>query len=63
MSRPDTLTNEPHLARSIAKATDATVSTRAFDRVTAAVDASHLSAHPRAVVKRETIAEIAALFA
>ena len=62
MSRTDTLTAEADLGRSISDATAAAVSTSAFDRVTAAVDASHYLLTPRAVVTPANASEIGELF-
>lgn len=55
-------TDERALADRIRTATAATVTTSAFDRVVAAVDASHYLLTPRAVVTPATPAEVAELF-
>ncbi len=55
-------TNQKALGESIRKATGATVSVTAFDRVVAAVDASHYLLTPRAVVTPSSVEEIAQLF-
>lgn len=64
-SRADLELSETALGRSIATALprDGAVSTRAFDRVVAAVDASHYLLTPRAVVTPKDAHEVAALFA
>ncbi|MGX5682831.1 FAD-binding and (Fe-S)-binding domain-containing protein [Schumannella luteola] len=61
MSRTDVAPTDA-LGSSIRSATAATVSTTAFDRVTAAVDASHYLLTPRAVVTPKSVDEIAELF-
>ncbi|MCU1439271.1 MAG: D-lactate dehydrogenase (cytochrome) [Rhodoglobus sp.] len=64
-SRADFRRSEAALAQAIRAALpkDAAVSTRAFDRVIAAVDASHYLLTPRAVVTPKSADEVAALFA
>ena len=64
-SRADLDRNESALGTAIGLALprDGAVSTRAFDRVIAAVDASHYLLTPRAVVTPKTADEVAALFA
>lgn len=64
-SRADLLRDESALGRGLRQAIprQGAVSTRAFDRVTAAVDASHYLLTPRAVVTPSTRDEIAAVFA
>ena len=54
--------DEKALGQSIRSATGATVSTTAFDRVVAAVDASHYLLTPRAVVTPKSVEEVAELF-
>ncbi|MDO7880684.1 FAD-binding and (Fe-S)-binding domain-containing protein [Salinibacterium soli] len=61
MSRTDIAPTDA-LGASIRSATAATVSTTAFDRVTAAVDASHYLLTPRAVVTPKSVEEVAELF-
>lgn len=64
-SRADFARSESALGTSISAALPAgtAVSTSAFDRVTAAVDASHYLLTPRAVVTPHDAGEVAALFA
>lgn len=58
----DAATDERALADRLRAATAATVTTSAFDRVVAAVDASHYLLTPRAVVTPGTTQEVAELF-
>jgi D-lactate dehydrogenase len=64
-SRADLDLSERALGQAISSALprDGAVSTSAFDRVIAAVDASHYLLTPRAVVTPQSIGEVAALFA
>ena len=64
-SRAGVSRSESSLGKAITAALPRTgaVSVRAFDRVTAAVDASHYLLTPRAVVTPENAEEVAALFA
>ena len=64
-SRADLARSDSALGKSISTALprDGSVSTSAFDRVIAAVDASHYLLTPRAVVTPTGVDEVAALFA
>ena len=62
MSRTAQLSDQSRLGQLLEQATKAAVSTSAFDRVTASVDASHYLLTPRAVVTPHTAAQVAELF-